>query len=331
MNKIQVCLSIINSEKDFEKINKKIGEIYSNLEIKLDNESLDFLNSKKTKLGFNLMEFFSTFSTSDIASLKSIFSKIENFEEIFLYGKEFHGRVSKILSYACERKCSVLYDAEQSYIQKILDASAYYYASIYNKDFPIVLETVQCYLKDAPKKVEDFITFYRENDLKLGMKIVRGAYLVEETKLSEKQQYERLNWDTIEQTHIAYNNVMRKLVSVYRNGDKVIFASHNENTIQLLTELTKGNSASQDVYCAQLIGISDHITLLSKIKGLKTFKYISFGSIEIMIPYLIRRAEETSIISKLQTQTSLLNDELVLRFKKPAFFVSFLLILWLIY
>lgn len=64
--------------------------------------------------------------------------------------------------------------------------------------------------------------FFRENNLKLGLKIVRGAYIVEETKLSENLGYERLNWDSIDQTNTAYNNIMRRLVSVYRPGDKVI-------------------------------------------------------------------------------------------------------------
>ena len=165
---------------------------------------------------------FTTLKLVEIETLKKILHVIDDKNDLFSYGKEFERRVARILSYAEKKKCSVLYDAEQSYIQKILDSSAFYYGSIYNKEFPTVLETVQCYLKDSPRKIEDFIMFFRENNLKLGLKSVRGAYIVEETKLSENLGYERLNWDSIDQTNTAYNNIMRRLVSVYRPGDKVI-------------------------------------------------------------------------------------------------------------
>ena len=171
------------------------------------------------------MEMFIKFSKEDIENMNHHLN-IDKLNELFEYGRDFEKRVNRILSYAEMNKCSVLYDAEQSYIQNIIDSSAFYYASLFNKDFPTVLETVQCYMKDAPSKIENFISFYRENNLKLGFKIVRGAYLNEETKLSEKLGYQRLNWETIEETHNAYNNVARRLVTEYKCGDKVIFNTY---------------------------------------------------------------------------------------------------------
>jgi proline dehydrogenase len=164
------------------------------------------------------MEIFARNSLSDFQGLNKIFGyDIESLR----YGNLFYTRLHRILSYSLQNKCSVLYDAEQSYIQRILDSTALYFSSILNKDFPTILETVQCYLKDSPHKIDYFINFYRKNNLKLGFKVVRGAYLVEETKLSSENHSERLIWDTIEETHSNYNDIMRKLVSCYKEGDKV--------------------------------------------------------------------------------------------------------------
>ncbi len=164
------------------------------------------------------MELFARNASLDLQCLSKIFAcDMESLK----YGNLFYTRLHRILSYSLKNKCSILYDAEQSYIQRILDSSAQYFSFILNKDFPTILETVQCYLKDSPQKIDYFIKFYRENNLKLGFKIVRGAYLVEETKLSSENHSERLIWDTIEETHSNYNDIMRKLVLCYREGDKV--------------------------------------------------------------------------------------------------------------
>jgi len=92
-----------------------------------------------------------------------------------------------------------------------------------------------------------------------------------------------------------------------KKNDKIIFASHNEESVEKIISLKQD---FQNIFCAQLIGISDHITLLSKSRNLQTFKYIAYGNVDIMIPYLIRRAEETAIIQKLKPQNKLLNKEI---------------------
>lgn len=176
------------------------------------------LRSIRTSLGLNLIEIFARNSPSEFENL----SKIFNCDlDTLNYGNIFYTRLLKILSYSSNHHCSVLYDAEQSYIQNILDSSSLYFSLKYNKDFPIIIQTIQCYLKDSPQKIDYFIKFYRENHLKTGLKIVRGAYIVEETKLCTEKGYESLILNTIEETHYNYNEIMRKLVSSYKEGDKV--------------------------------------------------------------------------------------------------------------
>ena len=232
-NKIQIYLTAIDSfidmnENNIEEINKKLVDLVRNEKIciEINVENYNFLKAKRTNLGLNLMEIMATFNKDDLNIIKNIFNKYVDNQDILEYGLIFHERLTKILSYSLQKKCSILYDAEQSYIQKILDSTAYFYASIYNKDFPVILQTVQCYLKDSPHKINSFINFSHKNNIKLGMKIVRGAYIVEETKLANLHGYEKLNWDNIDKTNNNYNSMMKKLVSEYRNGDKVILYNY---------------------------------------------------------------------------------------------------------
>ena len=205
--------------------------------------------------------------SNDSAYFNSIFGLEEN---DLRYCVAFHNRVQKILTYAQSKKCSVMIDAEQSYIQSIIDSSAKFYTYMFNKSLCTVLQTIQCYLKNSQQNCKDFVDFVKKFDLKLGVKLVRGAYMTEESKLAINKNYENPIHSTIEDTHTTYNTLITILLREAINEDKVnrklikiIIASHNEDSIKhsskFINESNKGS-----VYSAQLIGISEHITILSK-------------------------------------------------------------------
>ena len=126
-NRIQVNLSKISK---LIELNNTTEQMYvrnminydpsNNLNVNLTKESLDFFKSKKTELGLNLMEMFIKFSKEDIENMNHHL-KIDKINELFEYGRDFEKRVNRILSYAERNKCSVLYDAEKSYIQNFID------------------------------------------------------------------------------------------------------------------------------------------------------------------------------------------------------------------
>ena len=103
----------------------------------------------------------------------------------------------------------------------------------------------------------------------------------------------------------------------------MIFASHNFNTITKVCDLMEKNGELKNVWVAQLLGMSEHASLYSSksviiiinTQGVKTAKYLPYGTPHIMMPYLIRRAEETSIVRGLQMQNNYLNKEFRTRFK----------------
>jgi len=280
----------------------------------ISQEQFDWLKfqHENNKTGLNLMEIFQHNQNNDKLNLKEIFNlSSENFD----YGKVFLDRVTTILSHAKEHNCSVLYDAEQTYIQNIIDSSANLLAIEYNTIFPVVLQTFQAYRKDSYEKLEYYEGLIRKYNVNLGVKLVRGAYLTEENRIAKEQGKPSLIWDTIEETHNNYNRIVDKLSKTIKKNDKIIFASHNEESVEKIISLKQD---FQNIFCAQLIGISDHITLLAKSRNLQTFKYIAYGNVDIMIPYLIRRAEETAIIQKLKPQNKLLNKEIKRRMKLPG-------------
>lgn len=260
-------------------LNIELRELNINLDkIKNKINGLNFLAVCETEfeflkknfnstLGLNIMEILTKQNSKDLEILNSLFGIEEN---VFRYGIIFHNRVERILNYASKNQCSVMMDAEQSYIQSVIDSTAKFYTLMFNKTFCTVLQTIQCYLKSSKKNSEDFLEFVKKYDLKLGVKIVRGAYITEETRLAISNNYENPIHRTIEDTHNDYNSLIPRILNQTTKDDKVnisikkiIIASHNEESIKYSSKFLNESNA-KSVYSAQLVGISEHITILSK-------------------------------------------------------------------
>jgi proline dehydrogenase len=187
----------------------------------LSEFGMNYLKQKHTReLGLNLMSILIENNKADLMQLQSLF---EVDEKVLRYGLLFHSRVDRIMTYGINRKCSIMIDAEQSYIQTIIDYAAKFYALKYNKSFCLVLQTIQCYLKESINKAQDFFEFVQRNNLKLGIKIVRGAYMTEETRLANSLQYENPIFSSIDDTHNSYNSLIPSLMNKAKEDDKVIY------------------------------------------------------------------------------------------------------------
>jgi len=206
-------------------------------------------------------------------------------------------------------------DAEQTYIQNYIDYIVAYYSIQMNKASAVVAQTLQCYLKKHEQNLNKWIQFSKKNQIKIGLKVVRGAYKVEEDKIAENKGISSLICNEIEYTHKNYNNSIQKIFEIYENGDKICFATHNIESLKLVGKFQKEYNFKNNIFCAQLLGISQHATGVGKELNLKLAKYVPFGNFEILIPYLMRRAEESAMIQKLKIQNELLNKELMTRMK----------------
>ena len=137
------------------------------------------------------------------------------------YTKILDARLVKVFKHAIDNKCSIMIDAEQTYLQHHFDYIAAYVFKIYNKEHSILSTTLQCYLANQIQRLDKLHDFCREYNLKIGVKLVRGAYMFEENKLAEDLGIPSPICGSLEETNDNYNNSLAKLFEMVREEEKV--------------------------------------------------------------------------------------------------------------
>lgn len=145
----------------------------------------------------------------------------EELNELRDYCVVIDNRLKEVFEHAIKRNCSIMVDAEQTYIQHYFDFLTAHMFRIYNKEDSIASTTLQCYLKMQMCRIMKWFEFCRENDLRIGMKLVRGAYLNEERKLAEEGKYPSPVCDSVEETHKNYNDSLKYVFEYLRDKEKV--------------------------------------------------------------------------------------------------------------
>ena len=214
INDINVQLSKINEE--INKL-KNLSNGVNAVEINVDQFEV-IKKIHNSPLGLNLLDILKRGDRIELDLLKNLFNIDES---VIQYGSIFHDRVEKIVNYGLNKRCSIMIDAEQSYIQTFIDSNARFFSYKYNKGFCTILQTIQCYLKESYNNSQDYLNFLKKNKLKIGMKIVRGAYMTEEGKLAKEFNYENPIFPSIEETHKSYNSLIEKLLTQTNKEDKV--------------------------------------------------------------------------------------------------------------
>lgn len=222
-------------------------------------------------------------------------------------------RVDAICRKAYEHKVPVLVDAEETWIQEPIDAMADEMMARYNKEKAIVFNTYQLYrtetlanLRHAHKKAVD-------NNYFLGAKLVRGAYMEKERARAESQGYPSPIQPDKEATDKTFND---GLLFCIQHIDRVslMCGSHNEQSNLLLVRLMAENRIKADdprVWFAQLYGMSDNISFNLAKAGYKVAKYVPYGPVRAVMPYLFRRAaENTSVAGQSSRELLLIRKEL---------------------
>lgn len=221
-------------------------------------------------------------------------------------------RIDKICAAGAEKNVPLFIDAEESWIQNAIDAIVLEMMRKYNKEKAIIYNTAQMYRWDRIAYLKELNSISRNENFKFGVKLVRGAYIEKERARAEKMGYEDPMQKTKENTDKDFNLALKFCVE---NIDNISFccASHNEESTLSLIELMKENNININddrVYFAQLLGMSDHISMNMSKSGFNIAKYVPYGPIKDVTPYLIRRAQEnTSVAGQTGRELSLILTE----------------------
>jgi proline dehydrogenase len=213
--------------------------------------------------------------------------------------KRVHERMLRICRTAAEKNVGVLVDAEETWIQDPVDVLTILMMEQFNKEKTIVYNTVQLYRHDRLQFLKDSLEAAELRDFVLGAKLVRGAYMEKERKRAAEMGYPSPIQPDKESTDRDYNAGLELCIE---HIDKIalIVASHNEYSNLLATTLLQQKGLPPDhphIHFSQLYGMSDNITFNLAKAGSAVSKYLPFGPIEDVIPYLMRRAQENSSVS----------------------------------
>lgn len=208
-------------------------------------------------------------------------------------------RMDRIVAAAAEKNVGVLVDAEETWIQDPVDAITMQMMQKYNKGRVVVYNTIQLYRHDRLAFLRASAATAQATQCVPGFKLVRGAYMEKERRRAEELGYPSPIQPTKEASDRDYNEAVRFCI---RNLDHlaVIVASHNEESNLLAASLLDEYSIPHNhphVHFSQLYGMSDNITFNLAKSGFSVSKYLPFGPIADVIPYLMRRAQENSSVS----------------------------------
>jgi proline dehydrogenase len=207
-------------------------------------------------------------------------------------------RMHRICELAAAHDVGVLIDAEQTWIQDPVDVLTILMMEKYNKKKALVYNTLQLYRHDRLSFLQDSIEAAELRDFVLGVKLVRGAYMEKERLRAQEMGYPSPIQPDKESTDRDYNRAI-ELCMAHLEKTAFIVASHNEYSNLFTTELLKQQNLPlhhHHVHFSQLYGMSDNITFNLAKAGCAVSKYLPFGPIKDVIPYLMRRAEENSSV-----------------------------------
>lgn len=230
-------------------------------------------------------------------------------EQLYERSKE---RIYKLAQLAFENNVSLFVDAEESWIQQPLDALTFDLMSKYNKERPIIYNTMQFYRKDRLEFLQKTVEKAKKAGFIYAVKLVRGAYMEKEELRARKMNYENPIQASKENTDKDYNEALKFAIEQIEHV-AICVATHNEESTLLATKLMAGKKLPNDhphIHFSQLLGMSDHISFNLAKEGYNASKYMPYGPVDDVIPYLIRRAQEnTSVAGQMGRELKLLKDE----------------------
>lgn len=226
--------------------------------------------------------------------------------------KNIQYRFQKLAERVDELGLRLQVDAEESWTQKAVDGLLEELMETYNKERAVVFNTIQCYRWDRLQYIKDLHKRAENKGYKIGVKLVRGAYMEKEHVRAKRKGYPTPICEDKEATDVNYNAILYYCIQ-HLEDMAIYIGTHNEVSSYLAMQLMEEKGLKNEdnrVWFSQLYGMSDHITFNLALNGYNAAKYMPFGKVKEVIPYLIRRAEENSSV-KGQTgrELALLKEE----------------------
>ena len=222
-------------------------------------------------------------------------------------------RVDALCSYASPKDVILFFDAEESWMQDSIDHLVNMMMKRYNRHKAIIYNTFQMYRHDRLQFLIDSHDTSKKQGYILGAKLVRGAYMEKERERSYENNYESPIHPNKAATDDAFNTALRFCID---NLDHIALcnATHNADSNRFLAETIVANSIDRKhphLMFAQLMGMSDNITFNLADAGFYVGKYVPYGPVRDVVPYLIRRAQENSAVTgDMSREYGLVNEEL---------------------
>lgn len=226
--------------------------------------------------------------------------------------RRVQARVLAICDKAYKNNVPVMIDAEESWIQDTIDLLALTMMTQFNKQKPIVYNTYQMYRHDKLASMLNDHAIAQSEGFILGAKIVRGAYMEKERKRAEERGYPSPIQPDKKSADLDYDSALDYCTS-HINEIAFIAGTHNEESCRLLAELLDNKSIDHKhphVYFSQLLGMSDNLSFNLAHADYNVAKYVPYGPVKAVLPYLFRRAQEnTAIAGQMSRELSLITKE----------------------
>ncbi|XP_059048557.1 proline dehydrogenase 1, mitochondrial-like isoform X1 [Achroia grisella] len=244
-------------------------------------------------------------------------------------------RLNHIIQAANEVDVRIMIDAEQTYFQPAISRICLEMMRRYNKDKFLVFNTYQTYLKNTYNEIVTDLEQAQRQNFYWGAKLVRGAYIEQERARAAAMGYEDPSCENIEATTTSFHKCLKEILSRMsrkstsqlsdeekRKAEQkgrlgIMVASHNEDTVRYAIQLMKEHNIKPDdkVVCfGQLLGMCDHITFPLGQAGYSAYKYVPYGPVLEVLPYLSRRANENrGFLVKIKKEKGLILKEIFRR------------------
>ena len=310
------------SYETVKKLNKKNVKSYLHYSVEgLENEKTydNSLNEVVKSIEFaaskDILDY-TVFKPTAVAS-SVILNKVSEEKELSSFEKGLYIRIVDRFDIICktafENQIKILVDAEESWLQDAIDDIVLKMMIKYNTDNTIVYNTSQMYRHDRLKYLKELKKKSIENKFQIGIKLVRGAYIEKENRRAKKYSYKSPICESKHATDTNFNEGANFILSNLDNFS-LFCGSHNEKSIYNILDImreSKMQNNNPKIWFGQLYGMSDNISFNLAEEGYNVIKYLPFGPIKEVIPYLIRRAEEnTSVKGQTSRELELIKKEL---------------------
>lgn len=286
-----------SSEEDFE---ATTGEIMRSVERAKNDANIPFSVFKVTGI-------------APLGTLEKISSGVELQEKTKAKWERITCRVRKICKLAHSYGQPIFIDAEETWIQRAIDRLAIEMMREFNREKPLIYNTIQLYRTDGLQMLKDFHAQAQNEGFSYAVKLVRGAYMEKERDRAEEMGYPSPIQPDKGASDRDYDAAVEYCLD---NLDTLAFVAgtHNEKSVRRLAEMMDKRGIPHNherIYFSQLYGMSDNLSYVLAKNGYNVSKYVPYGPVKEAVPYLIRRAQEnTSVAGQVSRELELIKKEL---------------------